>query len=207
MELEPPGKVLLLSNILAMAVVVLLGYEFAVLVWVYWLESVVMGIFAFLKLWMSGTKQRKTLPIAALLPFFFAFHYGAFHLGYLVFLLALPWFSVGLSEIPWTLLAGGSLFASHAYSFYENVWKKPENIPTGSKATKLQFIEPYSRILPIHVTIIFSGVVIGFFGIGQNLGLLLLFMGLKTFSDLYFHLMKHKMIKGFRLPLSTSTLP
>jgi hypothetical protein len=193
MNLESSGKVLLLSNILAMVVVVLLDYEFAVLVWVYWLESVVMGVFAFLKLLMSGIRQTGTLPVGIFLALFFAVHYGMFHLAYLIFLLTLPWFSIDPSEVLWIFLAGGIFFASHAYSFYGNVWKKPKDIPAGPKATKLQFIEPYSRILPIHVTIILAGISIGFFGIGQDPGLLLLFMGLKTASDLYFHMLKHKM--------------
>ena len=183
----------MLGNILVIALVVLLGYNFAVLIWIYWLESVVIGIFAFLKLLMGGIRQAKRLPMGIFLAVFFAVHYGMFHFAYLIFLTILPWFSVSSSEIPWILLTGGILLTSHAFSFYENILKKRKEIPAGVKAAKLQFSEPYSRILPIHMTIILSGFTIGFFGIERNLGLLLLFMGLKTVSDLYFHRLKHKM--------------
>lgn len=193
MKLDSSSKILVLSNVFTIILAVSLGYGFAVLIWAYWLESVVIGIFAFLKLMIGGIKQAKTMPTGIFLALFFAFHYGMFHFGYLIFLSVLPWFSVNQSEVSWVLLTGGILLASHTFSFYENVLRKWREIPYGAKAAKLQFREPYSRILPMHMTIILSGFAVGFFGIEGNVLLLLLFMGLKTVSDLYFHMVKHKL--------------
>jgi hypothetical protein len=194
--MDASGRVLVFSNIFTILLAVMLGYTIGIVIWAYWLESVIIGVFAFLKLLIGGMRQPKMLPVSIALALFFLFHYGMFHLGYFIFLSALPWFSLDQSMMPLIALSAGILFASHAFSFYEHIFRKQEKIAAGfGAAAGLQFKEPYSRIVPIHLTIILSGFIVVIFGVGQNILLILMFMGLKTISDLHFHNSKHGLVR------------
>jgi hypothetical protein len=194
MKLDSTSKAILFGNIVTIFLAVFLSYDLSLLVWLYWAESIIIGIFAFLKLLTGGFREPANLKKNSILAVFFAVHYGMFHFGYFIFLSVLPWFALRAVEIPNLVFGAWVFLATHAYSFYRNVFLKKDEVPAGLKASKLQFIEPYSRIVPMHLTIILSGIVIAFFGIGTNIGLLLLFMALKTVSDLYFHKRKNRLV-------------
>jgi hypothetical protein len=54
---------------------------------------------------------------------------------------------------------------------------------------------PFRRIIPMHMTIIFGGIfllVLEFMGIGSTLPVLVLFLILKTASDVAAHIEKHR---------------
>lgn len=191
MKLNATSKALILANAATIALALLMGFDFATLMWMYWLESVLIGAFAFMKLLTGGLRNREQLSRNALMAGFFAVHYGMFHIGYLVFLITIPWFAIRASGIPGVVIGAWILLASHAFSFYENVYKRRDEMPAGIRAADLQFIEPYKRIVPMHVTIILSGIVVTFFDTCQDTGLLLLFMGLKALLDLYLHRKKN----------------
>ncbi|MBU0532731.1 hypothetical protein KKB44_04510 [Candidatus Micrarchaeota archaeon] len=193
MKIESSSKAIILGNLLSMIIALALGYDLILIIWIYWLESLIMGLFAFLKLLVGGLRQSKLLPMSFYLAIFFVLHYGVFHLGYFVFLSTLPWFSVKPVEMPLILYGVWGLVAGHAFSFYENVYKKYKEIPAGINAAKLQFSEPYSRIIPIHIMII-CGLIVVFFEFSYDMGLLLAFVGLKTLLDLFFHMRKHKLV-------------
>jgi len=88
------------------------------------------------------------------------------------------WFSCGL------------FFANHLYSFlaFRNTG------PKGAMYLSEQFFAPYRRIIPMHLTILFGSIIVlvlQVFGIASTLPVLILFLLLKTFTDITSHIDKH----------------
>lgn len=200
MKIEVTSIVLIVSNIIAITIALAMNYSFNFMMWVYWLESVAIGFFVFLGMLLTAkdfaTRGGAIFVIPVFLAFFFAFHYGLFHFVYLVFLAVLPWTRIGLLELPQLLLAAFVLFLSHGYSFYKNILTKKQDTGAVTAAqimdVQKQFAEPYARIIPMHIIIIFSGFIAGVAGANLNAILLVAFGGLKTFADLALHLRKNK---------------
>jgi len=189
---------------------------------VYWFQSVSIGIFTFYKLYnypmekikkgMNGDKTLEvndlavTNPKAAkiIIAGFFAMHYGLFHLVYIIFIVGFA-YSEGF---PLNLVGGlvGALlfFANHFYSYL--IYKDKDNNLTETDFGNTQssaelsiadiFSKPYTRIIPIHLTIMAGGIISHIITGGpfQNIFILLIFMGLKTFMDVIAHKKKHKQI-------------
>jgi len=127
------------------------------------------------------------LPIAAFLAGFFAVHYGFFHIIYGFFLLSfMPNGQFSSADIEAVLFIGGIFLVTHAVSFFMNLRSEIKN---ANRNIGLIFFEPYLRIIPMHLTIIFGGILL-WAGLGNSL-VLLLFLVLKTGSDLAGHFMKH----------------
>jgi hypothetical protein len=198
MDMEISGKVLLASNLAAIVLAVVFSYVFAAVVWSYWAESVIIGLFTLLSLVYIGEGLRGAS---------FVLRYGAFHFAYFLFLSimtisgepilqsrGLPevWSIVsascaGLITTPFALLIPGIFFASHAFSFYQNKIVRKE----GGKPADIMK-RAYARIAPMHITIMFGWIVYAILGgSGAGIGLLVLFMGIKTFVDLKAHEAKH----------------
>ncbi|MBI5222877.1 hypothetical protein HY990_00490 [Candidatus Micrarchaeota archaeon] len=190
------GKFLILSNLISLCFAIIFGFDLGSLMWLYLLESILIGFFTFLSLPIIAFRTRNLFAIglSVFLSFFFLFHYGGFHFVYLIFLSVLPYFKIKipLFEFFLSLLP---LFLSHAYSFFEHVLFSNDpadsQLDIGSVASK--FIAPYSRILPMHLTIIFSGFLVVFVGPGELATklILIVFMVLKIVADLHFHNVKH----------------
>lgn len=197
---------LLLSNLSILYFYISHDLSFNTLLWTYWTQSVIIGIFNFfriirLKNFTTGNFRINNEPIKPtptvklIIAFFFAFHYGLFHLTYLFFLIFdsvfEPLTSNGVSSISWSYVLGGlALFlASHAFSFfYNNDSKKPQNIG------KVMFF-PYARIIPMHLIIILGSILI------SNVATMAFFIILKTIADVVMHVIEHSM--HTKLPGST----
>ncbi|MBU0591137.1 hypothetical protein KKF81_05435 [Candidatus Micrarchaeota archaeon] len=219
MEFDRSDKVLTIGNLLALLIVVVFGYGFATLVWTYFIESIIIGFFHFLKLIVGVTKKNKTPklktanpqitnpntnelettkkipsksetqnPRLSVLwsPIVFAIHYGMFHIGVVIFLLTLPWFSIGMSALPSVALISWIFISMHGCLFYENVWKRKWSVPSGIRAAKLQFAEPYSKVVPIYLAIIIAGIVL-FSDVQQSVVNIMIIMVAKTMADVYIH--------------------
>ncbi len=217
--IDSSGAMLLASNLLTIALAVVLSWQLMTILWGYWLQSVIIGLFTFLKLIMLGIGNIRKATIASLgsifLGFFFAFHYGFFHLAYAVFLAV---FSFGMTafggvDIFAVLIMGIIFFANHAFSFYKNFLKKgPSELEVPlrdialwgqGKEAKIQyslaigkfafnaFGEPYARIFPMHLTIIFAGIAVFALGAAPTF-VIVFFLLLKTLADLGAHRYKHR---------------
>jgi chromate transport protein ChrA len=81
----------------------------------------------------------------------------------------------------WPALA--ALFASHAYSFFKNFIGRQEY--RGRNLSK-QMSEPYSRIVFMHMVLIFGGGLTLF--LGQPAPVLIIVIGLKIYFDIKAHL-------------------
>ncbi|HID73175.1 TPA: hypothetical protein EYP38_04485, partial [Candidatus Micrarchaeota archaeon] len=158
LNLDSSEKLLIASNLATIAMAVIFDYPLASIIWLYFIESVIIGFFAFFKILFVRGKSVKLMGHKVALAFFFAFHYGGFHTGYFFFLALMPWFAVGLVNLEYVLISAAILFGSHAFSFVQHVLKQHE----GSAESRIQllFTEPYARIIPMHLTIIGSGFII-----------------------------------------------
>ena len=92
-------------------------------------------------------------------------------------------------EIVWSnvWLGAAALFLSHGASFFLNYIGKKEYLATSAMR---QMFAPYSRVVMLHVTIIFGAFVIAF--LGAPIGALLVLVIVKTLFDLNLHLREHR---------------
>lgn len=217
---DPTLISLLATNIAVIVLAVVQGWTLLPLLWIYWFQSVIIGFFHFfriLNLKEFSTKNfrinnrpvKPTEGIKTFTALFFAFHYGTFHLGYLVFLVMMP--TIGMligplntpmltgplntpgrpqagaaliNSAPWILLSTVIFFFNHLYSYkyYKNKPKKKQNIGT------IMFY-PYARIVPMHLMIASGFLLFG--GERQTLAVVV-FLILKTGADLLMHFAEHK---------------
>lgn len=174
----------MIANALTLVAAIVLGWSPAWLLWPYWIQSVVIGWYARKRMlnldrfstqgFTSGGKpvpeddsgKRSTAS-------FFAFHYGFFHVGYLVFLLDSHWVD-GLWNWLALLACGVSFVLSQRATYAVQHAADLRGVPS---LGALMFT-PYLRVLPMHLGIIFGA------GIGDGTWLLVLFTVLKTGSDI-----------------------
>ncbi len=154
------------------------------LFWPYWIQSVITGAYARKRMldlaqfstegFTSGNRpvpknehgKRSTAN-------FFVLHYGGFHPGYLVFLLAEHRVS-GLWNISILLACGVSFVLSQRNTY---AMQHAADLRGTPNPGKLMFM-PHVRILPMHLGIIFGS------GLGSGVFSLVLFTALKTLSDI-----------------------
>lgn len=175
---------LILANIITLIAALVFQWEVAWLLWPFWIQSVIIGIYArkrMLDLAQFSTDgftsndqpvpeneqgKRSTAN-------FFVLHYGGFHLGYLVFLLAEHRVS-GLWNMSILLACGVSFVLSQRTTY---AVQHAADLRGKPNLGKLMFM-PYVRILPMHLGIIFGS------GLGGGAFMLVLFTALKTLSDI-----------------------
>ncbi|MEN6342674.1 MAG: DUF6498-containing protein [Methanospirillum sp.] len=191
---------LLLANAVTIALALLQDWPLGTVLAVYWFQSVTIGLFTFVRLLgvPAGGDMRergKSLVLAG----FFAVHYGLFHLVYLVFLVTFALTGTyGIGD-PLGLAAGCAVFfANHLVSF---LWYRPrEEAPP-----EAIFSEPYARIVPMHLTLIFGVFVTAMVPGATGMRLvLLLFLLLKTGADVAAHLKKHARAAPAPVPGATA---
>lgn len=211
---EPSKKSLLASNLLVIALAVVFGWSLLTILWIYWLQSVIIGIFTipkfFLAKFETGNKGANFVVIffQIFLAVFFTIHYFGFHLGYAMFLLAFSAIAssgaaaAGLlqgANILAVLFSGAVFFINHLYSMRYNYIVKKSNNPLELRDT---FTGPYARILPMHLTIMAASFVLvplNNASIGNvplvNFAepiIIVFFLLLKTYADLAAHDWLHK---------------
>ena len=184
------STVLLLGvNIGVIGMAVVQSWSLGTVLWTYWLQSVIIGIFQFRRIQTlrdfdtsgmsvdASAVQASPRGVAVLLALFFAFHYGVFHAVYAVFLTFIAW-----PEWQAVAIAGAVFFANHFYSYrlsstVENVAKPHIGKIMGA---------PYIRIVPMHLSLFILPVVI------SSTGGLVTFLGIKTLADVGMHLYEHR---------------
>jgi hypothetical protein len=202
---------LIIANIVTIVVAVIGGWDLAAVLFAYWAQSITIGIFSVISILGADTESlRENLqkPIderggtdtvthrfvwfyKCLLAGFFTVHYGLFHLGYYIFIVDSGLFgSVNFND-PGIWLSCGLFFANHLYSHITYRHKGPKDY----RYVNEQFFSPYRRIIPMHLTIIFGSIVIfalEVFGLTSVMPVLVLFLLLKTYTDITAHLIKHE---------------
>jgi hypothetical protein len=182
-------------NLVPLAGVLFLGWDVSAILFLYWAENLVVGLFNLLKMKMArGTRVSSKYSVNNRSPekmsrrglmFFFMIHYGMFTLVHGVFVMAM--FGVPATEFDWLLPSLLLLFVSHGMSFIQNFIRGGE---VDRVSYQDLFIQPYARVVIMHLTIIFGGFM------AQTLGsppsALLVLVALKTGIDIFAHLREHR---------------
>jgi hypothetical protein len=186
---NPSVTAVLLGNIVPVVGVLFLGWDAFDVVFVYWLENAVIGVFNVLKMLLAGPTDRAAhvaggLVWKAFLIPFFCVHYGGFmavHLMFIFFLLgsragfASPGFSP-FERVPelfsiTMLVALIALVVEHAYEFYRNFWKAGRYKETHAM---VQMFQPYVRIIVLHVSVLFGAFLLMAFSFPSVMAVLLI---------------------------------
>ena len=189
--------VLILGNITSIAMAVHQQWDMMMILWVYWAQSVTIGVvnvirisnlkdFSTKNLRMNNQAVPETPKAKKQVASFFALHYGLFHLGYLVFLWQeQPLLNLEEKDIFILMMLIFSFIGAHGFSYRHNIDRdfKDQKPNLGT----LMFY-PYLRIIPMHLAIIF-----GMFS-GTTMGLII-FMALKTLADGGMHIIEHRMFQ------------
>jgi hypothetical protein len=211
---------LLFANIVTIVLAILGNWDIATVMFVYWAQSVIIGLFTGVSILGTDSSvlaadlqkpvdeqggSKKITPLFAsfykyILAGFFTLHYGLFHWGYFAFIVDSGLFgNVNFGDTSlW--LSCGFFFANHLYSHitYRHEGQK------GTGYVNEQFFTPYRRIIPMHLTIIFGSIVILALmvaGISSTMPVLVLFLLLKTYSDISAHRIKHYNEEYFNAPV------
>lgn len=182
--------ILLASNVFTIALAVFEQLSFGTVIWIYWMQSVVIGLFNAIRIFSLDKFSTEGMtsngqPVAPnsvaskiQTGIFFLVHYGLFHLVYAFFLFA-SFPDVHL----WYVGVGAAIFFSnHLFSFIEH-WKADR---TRTPNLGSIMFRPYLRIIPMHLTIVLFGMVM------QSARTLIIFLLLKTVADVTMHMLEHK---------------
>lgn len=188
---------LLIANAVTLAMALIFQWPLSLLLWPYWIQSVVIGYFSgkrLLALQRFSTEDvlvndQPVEPTEATkhsAVLFFVLHYGFFHLGYAFFIATRadelgPWDWIGI-----TIAALGFAW-NHRFSYQQNIAADAAGMPN---IGTLMFL-PYLRILPMHATILAGGVLTGSFSVLAVVAFCLL----KTGADVAMHLIEHKLLQ------------
>ncbi len=185
-----PLAALVVFNLLTLAIALYMGWDPAMILFLYWAENVVVAIWQIPRFFLAendrpndGYKPLNRLFICL----FFLVHYGIFTFvhGSLVFelfldqdlnrenLLAL------VSDTPGITLALAGLFLSHGVQFFSDLGRKT------ATQTKLSAVmmQPYQRVVILHLVVLLSGLALTFLP-GTAISIILL-AAIKISMDVY----------------------
>lgn len=198
---------LVLVNLLPLAGVLLLDWDVAALMVLYWSENLVLGFYTLLKMLVVS-------PLGALgMGTFFAIHYGGFCAVHGLFVASIlldagidpmpdePWplflvFPQLLVNVvrqvleyapPEWLFAFAALYVSHGVSFVVNFLFGRER---DELSLKQLMSAPYGRIVLLHIAILLGGFAV--MSLGQPVAMLAVLVLLKLGLDVGLHLREHR---------------
>ena len=190
---SPSTLALIIANLVPVAGTLFLGWNLSHVMVIYWAESAVIGFFTLCKIVVIGRWG------ALLAGPFFVGHFGGFMAVhflfiYTIFVKGLDGMNDGADDLGevalvfialWPALA--ILFASHAFSFFNNFLGRQEY---RGKTIKEQMSEPYNRIIFMHLVLILGGGLTLI--LGGAIPVLVLVIGLKIYFDVKAHIKEHR---------------
>ena len=207
---NPPLLTLVAANLITIVLAVAANWDLATVLFIYWAQSVIIGIFTVVSLLSADTESlAATLgkaqaeaggsPVVGtgyvrfykvVLAGFFALHYGLFHYAYYGVIIGGDLFGPVDLSAPGIGISCALFFANHLYSYlyHRGTEKRDADFVTR------EFFTPYNRIIPMHLTIIFGAILVlafSFLNVPSTLPVLVLFLLLKTVLDVKMHLRKH----------------
>ncbi|MCX6719870.1 MAG: DUF6498-containing protein, partial [Candidatus Staskawiczbacteria bacterium] len=158
---------LIFSNVLTIILALTQNWDFLTILWVYWSQSVIIGIFSYLKILSAkqfdvGNMMFNNKPLSndkkskLIIANFFAFHYGFFHIGYFFFLWFFSHIIPTIANEPSTVnfqeiyIGAGIFFTNHLFSYFYN---RRKEINKKQNIKHLMFF-PYLRVLPMQLTFV-----------------------------------------------------
>ncbi len=196
---RPTVIILILANLPPIYGVLFLNWEVFPNLLLFWTENVIIGVFNILRMAMCSPASPGRWVAKVFMVPFFTVHYGIFTLvhGILIFALfggfafketEIPdltalWQIIGNYNLMWGFL---SLFLSHGVSFVINYINKGEYKQASLSGLMMQ---PYERIVILHLTVVFGGLLVS--ALGSPVAGLLLLVVLKMLVDTLAHLKLH----------------
>ncbi|NEV64416.1 DUF6498-containing protein [Thiorhodococcus minor] len=200
--LTPSAILLVLANMVPLVGVLFWDWSVFVVLLLFWMENVVYGVLNIPRILLSqggGTEGPVALVGKLLVTLVFCIHYGIFTTVHGVFVVVMfggpsddltaigpspMWHEITANQLQWVIVP---LVVSHAFSFLENYIGKGEyRTTTLSQAMNA----PYSRVIALHITILFGGFLVMSLG-DPVIGVVLLVV-LKTIMDLRSHIAAHR---------------
>ncbi|MDX1460573.1 MAG: DUF6498-containing protein [Xanthomonadales bacterium] len=190
--ISPSSLLLVAANLVPLAGSVFWGWNLAYVMVLYWLESAVIALFNLAK--MAVIAGWFAIPSGI----FFISHFGAFMAVHFLFIYSLfvqDMDSPSGGELRdvaamftelWPAVLG--LVISHGFSFFSNFLGRGEH---RGRTIKTQMTEPYSRIVFMHLVLIFGGGIA--MVLGDSVPVLVLVIAAKVAVDLRAHLKQHNM--------------
>ncbi|PLW68184.1 DUF6498-containing protein [Pseudohalioglobus lutimaris] len=205
---SPSSLMLIAANIVPLFGAVFWNWDLGLLMLLYWAESAVIGFFNICKITVIG---RWMAPGAAI---FFLGHFGGFMAIHFLFLHALFLQDTGnggsmdasVKDVAvlflglWPALL--ALFISHGFSFFHNFIGRREYL---QRTMRQQMSEPYSRIIFMHMVIIFGGALSMM--LGEAAPVIMAVILLKTVVDLRAHLKQRDANSKADTSLATAKAP
>jgi hypothetical protein len=186
------GELLLIValNILPIGGVLFWDWRVFDIVFLYWIENLIIGAFSTLRMVARPYQHPLDLIFPALMAPFFVMHYGAFCWGHGLFVLSM-FSEPGAPNLPMStsvfnaLSDNTMLFAMLALMALQAADWIRDTIRHGLGADGIRelMMAPYRRIVVLHLTILFGGFAV--LSIGEPMAGLLLLIAIKTGSDLW----------------------
>ena len=184
--------ILIVSNLLVIYLAIKEHWSLSVILIVYWGQSVIIGFFNFIKILnlknfstenfrINHRPVEPTERTKIFTAFFFAFHYGIFHLVYIIFLISFFFKELDFTNMAFIIFSISLFFINHFISFRYN---KKEDANKKHNIGKVMFF-PYARIVPMHLMIVFGLALV------HTSEALIFFLVLKTIADLIMHQIEH----------------
>ena len=188
---------LVVSNLVTIVIALLQQWPIALVIWIYWCQSVTIGVFMALRMAalrnfstegfkindrsVEPTPSTRRQTVA-----FFILHYGFFHFGYFMFLAGVV---PAAEDLMWMLICVGTFVVNHLLSFRHNVEADLEGRPN---IGTLMFL-PYARVVPMHLCV---GLAAGAAEEGATTSAALaFFLLLKTVADVVMHVVEHRLYR------------
>ena len=183
---------LVLVNLIPLYGVIFSDWSVAMVLYLYWAETVIVGIFAILKLpWVAGWESLFLIP-------FFCMHFGIFmfvHVAFLGQFVSKDKFSfspsgeierqLGALKPHWAWVLG-AMVASHGVSYVLNFLKRHEE---QALSTMNVMVGAYARVIAMHVAVVIGGFFV--MGLGEATGVLVILVLMKLAFDLFAHTREH----------------
>src|SRR3989344_414891 len=177
---------LIFSNLITIFIALWQNWNLADLIWVYWLQSVIIGYFQQKKIkevenystdrfYMNDKPVEANYENKQKVANLFILIYGLFHFFYIIFIL-----TYGLPDFSWLAFLGLMFFVNHYFSYLENKEKDRKIV---QNIGEMMFF-PYLRIIPMHLIIILGHLFMNDFP-------LVIFLLLQTFVDVVMHNLEH----------------
>lgn len=166
------------------------GWRSFDLIFLYWMENLVIGGFALLRMVARPYGHPLDLIFPIALAPFFVLHYGAFCWGHGTFIVSLfgdgSLAHLGLLDVvprvlasQWMALALLALVVLHAADWFRD----SRNRGFGADGVKVLMVDPYRRIVVLHLTVLASGFLLT--ALDEPVAGLLVLVAVKTGSDIW----------------------
>ena len=151
----------LLTNLVPVLGVLWAGWDAGPILLLYWIESLVLGLYSIPKIIATGRGTAKAYAVGL----FFSLHYGLFCLIHLLFVLKLAGPQAATYAEAWQALTAGRGFGLSVISVAVLAalgqwlnWWRPQLRRTSTVPREMR--APYSRVVILHLTVLLSAVLI-----------------------------------------------